>query len=448
MHLTILKFTLLGFLLSGVFAKGFSNGPGHSEGQQASVPLSLQDQRHAIGGKVTDQSGNALPGVTIVVKGSTNGTITDIDGAYLLNNVPDGATLVYSFVGMLTRELKVEGNAALNVVLRENAIGIDEVVAIGYGSMRKSDLTGSVVTVKADDLNSVALPSISNALQGKAAGVHIVSSGTPGSDATIRIRGTGTINNNNPLLVIDGFPTDGGLNQLNMNDIESIQVLKDASATAIYGSRGANGVVIITTKKGNANKSAVNVDYYYGIQQATNMPAMLDAEGFASLHNEMMEQAGLAKNPAFAEPASLGAGTNWVSEMIAPAVMQNLSLSYTGGNDRSTYYVSGNVFDQQGIVLNTGFKRYTIQFNAESKVFDWLKFGNNLTLNNDIKTSGSYSIRNILMALPTLPVYEADGSYAGPVQRPSWDGDIRNPVGAATLIESSTKGYNLRGAIY
>lgn len=443
MHLTILKTTLLCLLLSGITLSGYSRETFYRNGaSQAPV-----NQATKVAGTVSDQQGNALPGVTIVIKGSTTGTITDMDGRYALDHVPAGSKLVFSFVGMISREIAVE-SSVIDVILREDAIGIDEVVAIGYGSLRKSDLTGSVVSVKADDLSSTALPSISNALQGKAAGVHIINSGTPGNDATIRIRGTGTINNNNPLLVIDGFPTDGGLNQLNMNDIESLQVLKDASATAIYGSRGANGVVIITTKKGAANKRQVNVDYYWGLQQATNMPVMLNAEEFATMHNEMMENAGLAKNPAFADPASLGAGTSWVGEMIAPSAMQNLSLSYTGGNDQSTYYVSGSVFDQQGIVLNTGFKRYTVQFNAESKVFEWLKFGNNLTLNHDVKNSGSYSIRNILMALPTLPVYEADGSYAGPVQRPSWDGDIRNPVGAATLIESSTKGYNLRGALY
>jgi TonB-linked SusC/RagA family outer membrane protein len=292
------------------------------------------------------------------------------------------------------------------------------------------------------------LPSISNALQGKAAGVNIISSGVPGTDATIQIRGIGTINDNDPLLVIDGFPTDAGLNQINMNDVESIQILKDASATAIYGSRGANGVVIITTKKGTANKSSVNIDYYYGIQQATNIPKMLNASQFAALNNEMMINAGMETNPAFADPASLGVGTNWVNEMISPAAVQNFSLSYTGGSEKGTYYVSANVYDQDGLVLNTKYKRYTIQFNAESKVFDWLKFGNNISLNNDIKSNGEYDLRNIMMALPTQPVYNEDGSYAGPEERPAWSGDIRNPVGAATLIENSTTGYNLRGGIF
>jgi len=408
----------------------------------------IQTGRKSVKGNVSAVSGERLPGVTIVVKGTTEGTITDIDGNFSLSNISDNAILVFSFVGMQSMEISTAGKNSVEVILKEDAIGLDEVVAIGYGSMKKSDLTGSVASVSTDDLNSMPVPSISDAMQGKAAGVQIISSGTPGSDATIRIRGVGTINNNNPLLVIDGFPTDGGLNQINMNDVESIQILKDASATAIYGSRGANGVVIITTNKGVANKSKLNLDYFYGIQQATNMVEMLNAEQFATLHNEMMENAGMEKNPAFADPSSLGAGTNWVTEMISPATMQNISLSYTGGSDKSTYYVSGNIFDQDGIVLNTNFKRYTIQFNSESKVFDWLKFGNNISLNNDIKSHGDYNIKNTLMALPTQDVYNVDGTYAGPEGRPAWSGDIRNPVGSATVVESTTTGYNLRGGIF
>ena len=204
-------------------------------------------------------------------------------------------------------------------------------------------------------MESLPVPSISDALQGRAAGVQIISQGAPGSDATIRIRGMGTINNNNPLLVIDGVPTMNGLNQLNMNDIASVQILKDASATAIYGS----GVVIITTKKGQSGKGQINVDYSYSIQEATNMIKVLDASQFAALHNDMMANAGLEQNPAYANPSSLGKGTDWLGAVFSPAGMQNLSLSYSGGSDKTSYYVSGNILNQDGIVMNTNYKRYT-----------------------------------------------------------------------------------------
>ena len=407
-----------------------------------------QPQSHPLKGKVTNPKGDPIPGVTIVIKGTTNGTITDFNGNYNLADAPVGTTLVFSFVGMKTREVVLNGEPTLNVIMQEQAIGLDEVVAVGYGYQKKKDLTGSIVSVRTGDMESLPVPSVSDALQGRAAGVQIISNGAPGSDATIRIRGLGTINNNNPLLVIDGVPTQDGLNQLNMNDIESVQILKDASATAIYGSRGANGVVIITTKLGKSGKGNINVDYNYGIQQATNMIKVLDASQFAALHNDMMANAGLEQNPAYANPSSLGKGTDWLGALFSPAGMHNLSVSYSGGSEKTSYYVSGNVLDQDGIVMNTNYKRYTVQFNSESKVFKNVKFGNRLTLNHDIKSKGDYNIGNTIKALPTQPIYNEDGTYAGPEGRPSWDGDIRNPIGSAKLIDNSTNGYNVRGAVY
>jgi len=421
-----------------LFPKGSNGKPSGTKQQQA----------HPLKGKVTNPKGEPIPGVTIVIKGTTNGTITDANGNYTLADVPAGSRLVFSFVGMKPREIVPTGEPTLNVVMQEQTIGLDEVVAVGYGYQKKKDLTGSIVTVKTQDMESLPVPSVSDALQGRAAGVQVISQGAPGSDATIRIRGMGTINNNNPLLVIDGVPTTSGLNQLNMNDIATVQILKDASATAIYGSRGANGVVIITTKKGESGKGQINVDYSYSIQEATNMIKVLDASQFAALHNDMMANAGLEQNPAYANPSSLGKGTDWLGAVFSPAGMNNLSVSYSGGSDKSNYYVSGNILNQDGIVLNTNYKRYTVQFNSESQVFKNVKFGNRLTLNHDIKSKGDYNIGNTIKALPTQPIYNADGTYAGPEGRPSWDGDIRNPVGTAKLIDNSTKGYNVRGAVY
>ena len=408
---------------------------------------SLQIERD-ISGTVVDPSGVPMPGVSVLIKGTSTGTITNMDGKFYLAGVVAQDILVFSFIGMTNKEIVVGENNVLNITLTEDVIGLEEVVAVGYGMLRKSDLTGAVATIETDELNSLPVPSVGNALQGKATGVQVIDNGTPGSDPTFRIRGLGTINNNNPLLVIDGIPTNDGLNQLNANDIESIQILKDASSTAIYGSRGANGVVIITTKKGKGGKGRVEFNAYYGIQQATNLVDVLNATQFAALHNEMMANAGRTQNPAFADPASLGKGTDWVDELFETAPMQNYSMSYSGGNEKTTYYVSGNIFKQEGIISNTGFDKYTMKFNVESQVLKNLKFGNNITMNHDKKYSGDYSVRNTLLALPTLPVYNSDGSYAGPQERPEWDGDIINPVGKSELVDNTTKGYNLLGSVY
>lgn len=405
-------------------------------------------QQKSISGKVTDSSGASLPGVSVVVKGSTTGTITDANGRYSLVNVPANSTLQFSFVGMKGQEIAIGEKTNINVTLAEEAIGIDEVVAVGYGTVKKSDLTGSVAIVKAERLSTIPVASIGEALQGQAAGVQIISSGVPGTDPTFNIRGIGTINENRPLYVIDGIPVSMGLNQLNMNDVESIQILKDASATAIYGSRGANGVIIITTKRGKAGQGQLNFNYYSGFQEATKVVKELNASQFAVLHNEIMGNAGLTKNPAFANPESLGAGTDWLDALYRTASMKNYSFSYSGNHEKTNYYVSGNVFNQDGIVINTGFTRYTIQLNTDTKISERIRFGNNLTLEHDLKKSGNYNIQNTMLALPTQPISRSENSYSGPLGQPIWNGDIVNPIGLAKTVENSTKGYNLLGSVY
>lgn len=417
------------------------------EKKAANAPLAQQDEL-PVRGKVTDSQGEPIPGVTVQIKGTQTGTITDMDGNYSIQ-VPDDATaLIFSFVGMKTRQVMLTGETNVDITLQESVFGLDEVVVVGYGTQQKKDLTGSVASVSDDDIASLAVPSVSDALQGKAAGVQVISTGAPGSDATIRIRGLGTINDNDPLIVIDGIPTKSGLNLLNKDNIESVQILKDASATAIYGSRGANGVVIISTKRGQSDQSNINVRYSYSTQEATNKLDMLNATQFAAMHNDMMANAGREKNPDFADPSSLGVGTDWQNELFGVAPMHNVSVSYSGGNEKTSYYISGNFLDQEGIVMNTGFKRYNLQFNSDSKVFDNVKFGNSLTLTHDSKYSGAYDIGSTLRALPTQPVFNEDGSYAGPVGRPEWVGDIRNPVGSASVIDNSTKGYNVIGSVF
>lgn len=412
----------------------------------ATGPL-LQDGRD-ISGTVTDIKGEPVPGVTIIVQGTTHGTTSDAAGSYQLQNLTDKAVLIFSFIGMNTVEEAVGARTIIDVVLEEDAVGLEEVVAIGYGSMKKKDLTGSVASVSTEDMASLPLASIGEVMQGKAAGVQVIASGTPGNDPTFRIRGTGTINDNDPLFVIDGVPTSSGLNQINMDDVESMQILKDASATAIYGARGANGVIIITTKNGSSGKGQINFNAYYGVQQATGIVDVLNAGEFAALHNDMMRNGGMELNPAYANPESLGEGTDWMGALLRTAPIQNYSLSYAGGNDKTSYYLSGNYFDQEGIVDNTGFKRVSLKFNSKSQITKRVKVGNNLSLNHDNKYSGSYSILNTLRALPTQPIYNEDGSFAGPEDRPAWDGDITNPIGQAEIIENTTKGYNLLGSVY
>lgn len=401
-----------------------------------------------VSGVVVDQKGEALIGVSIMIKGTSTGTITNVDGKFTLPAVNiKNPVLLVSYVGYNPQEVAAKGSS-IKIIMAESSKALEEIVVVGYGSQRKKDLTGSVSVVKTEDLSSLPVPSVSDAMQGRAAGVQVISSGTPGSDATFRIRGTGTINDSNPLFVIDGLPVSSGLNQLNMDDIESLQILKDASATAIYGSRGANGVVIITTKKGKGDKSHINFNYSFGLQEATHTIKMLNASQFATLHNEMMTNAGLAKNPEYSSPESLSAGTDWLDALFCTAPMHNYSFSYSGNSDKSSYYVSGNYLKQDGIVTNTGYSRYTFQLNTESKVLPVLKFGNNLTLNHDIKSSGNYSIKNTMLALPTQPIYRSNGNYSGPVAQPMWGGDIVNPIGLAKTVDNSTLGYNVMGSVF
>jgi TonB-linked SusC/RagA family outer membrane protein len=409
--------------------------------------LAFTQVRKITGQVLSNEENKPLQGVSVVINGTPSATLTNENGEFSISAV-ENAIVSFSYVGYNTHEHRVTGDAKLMVQLTLANKALQEVVVIGYGTQKKADVTGSVASVNAKELKSLPVPNVGEALQGRAAGVQILSSGSPGSNVTIRVRGVGTINNSDPLLVIDGIPTDVPLNILNQDDIASIDILKDASATAIYGSRGANGVVLITTKKGVSGRNHLEFSGFTGVQKATSMVQMLNATQFASLHNEMMLNNGQRQNPAFANPASLGLGTDWLGALFRSAPMQNYSLAYSGGGPNSSYYISGGVLNQDGIVLNTSYRRYTIQVNTNSKVFPWLAFGNNLTMNHDVKKSGAYDIRNTMAALPTQPVLNADGTYSGPVGQASWYGDITNPIGKATLTENNTQGYNILGNIF
>lgn len=405
------------------------------------LPMCMFAQQITVQGVVKDQTGETVIGASVMEKGTTNGTITGINGDFSLNMSPNG-TLVVSFVGYKTQEVQVKGQKQLQVVLSEDAEMLDEVVVIGYGTMKKSDLTGAVSSIGNKDIKDSPVSNLGQAIQGKISGVQIVDAGKPGDNVSIKIRGLGSINNCDPLVVIDGVPTDLGLSSLNMADVERLDVLKDASATAIYGSRGANGVVMITTKRGTEGKGKLAVSANYSFQNATNVPSLLNAAQYAELSNDMMVNSGRNPNPEWANPSELGAGTDWMDELLCTGVMQNYTVSYSGGNEKSHYYVSGGFLDQSGIVKSVNYRRFTFQSNSDAQVLKWLKFSNNITFSADTKKSGSYNIGDALKALPIYPVKNEDGSWSGPDGNSEWYGSTRNPIGPTELNKSQTDGYN------
>ncbi len=405
------------------------------------LPMCIFAQQITVQGVVKDQTGETVIGASVMEKGTTNGTISGIDGDFSLNMSSNG-TLVVSFVGYKTQEVQVKGQKQLQVVLSEDAEMLDEVVVIGYGTMKKSDLTGAVSSIGNKDIKDSPVSNLGQAIQGKISGVQIVDAGKPGDNVSIKIRGLGSINNCDPLVVIDGVPTDLGLSSLNMADVERLDVLKDASATAIYGSRGANGVVMITTKRGTEGKGKLAVSANYSFQNATNVPSLLNAAQYAELSNDMMVNSGRNPNPEWANPSELGAGTDWMDELLRTGVMQNYTVSYSGGNEKSHYYVSGGFLDQSGIVKSVNYRRFTFQSNSDAQVLKWLKFSNNITFSADTKKSGSYNIGDALKALPIYPVKNEDGSWSGPDGNSEWYGSTRNPIGPTELNKSQTDGYN------
>jgi len=429
----------------------------------------IQQQKN-VSGKITDSSGSPLPGVSIVVKGTTTGTITDVDGNYTLTNVPAGATLVFSFIGMETQELAVTGQARINVVMQESTIGIEEVVAIGYGSVKKSDLTGAVSSVNSDDLKNRVGATFDQLMTGRAAGVNIVqSSGEPGAGVTIKVRGSASVNaGTSPLYVIDGYAMDNGsmdvnngaefdgntarnpLTSLNPSDIESVEILKDASATAIYGARGANGVIIITTKKGSPGKPVIAYDAYYGIQNVAHKIDVLTAPEYRTALNELIAAGASSASDSV---AVFNGGTDWQDEIfVKRAPIQSHNLSIRGEKDAINYFVSLNYFDQDGVVMSSGYKRYGARANLTINPSEKLQFGINFNTNYD-KTddvSTGFGINGeagaIYAALnfdPTLPVKDENGDYVI-----SSALDMDNPIASAKGKEATSNAYRTFGTVY
>lgn len=332
-------------------------------------------------GKVTTDAGEALVGVSVVLKGTTTGTVTDVDGKYSLNVPEENAVLVFSFIGYVSEEIPVGNQTVIDVKLLEDLKALEEVVVVGYGTQKKSVVTGAISSVKAKDLETMPVNRIEQALQGRTAGLIIAaSSGQPGSSASVMVRGITTLNNNNPLWVVDGVVIDaGGIGYLNQSDIESIEVLKDAASQAIYGARAAAGVILVTTKKGKSGALRVSYNGFYGTSAPARKLDLLNATEYATLRNEASVADG--KGILFSDPASLGAGTDWQNAIFNDnAKRQNHELSISGGNDISTFYASFGYLKQEGIVATeiSKYNRTNLRVNTTHKIKPWLKFGQNL----------------------------------------------------------------------
>ena len=310
--------------------------------------LEMFAQQLTVKGVVKDATGESIIGASVLVKGTTNGTITDFDGNFILTNVPNDAIIEITFVGYLPQSMKAT-STPLNVILKEDTQTLDEVVVIGYGVQKKSVVTASIAKVGSDELSQTAPVRVDNALKGLAAGVQVsTQNGQPGSGSKIRIRGTGTINNSDPLYIVDGMPVGGGIDNINPSDIASIEVLKDAASAAVYGARAANGVVLVTTKKGTLGKVKVSYDFSYGWQTAWKKRDMLNASQYATLMNEAAAYAG--EEPLYAN-TNLGAGTNWQNVLFNDnAPVQNHQLSVSGASEKVNYYFSLGYYDQEGII--------------------------------------------------------------------------------------------------
>lgn len=381
-------------------------------------------------GTVIDNSGVPVIGASIQIKGSTTGTITDIDGKFTLDVSPNDI-LVVSYIGYATQNIKVGNKTSFNIVLKEDNKTLDEVVVVGYTTQKKADLSGAVASVKMDEVGDMAVTGINHALQGKMSGVTVYqTSGAPGASASIRVRGLGTIGNNDPLYVIDGMPADN-MNDVNPSDIERIDVLKDAASAAIYGSRAANGVVIIQTKKGKkSEKINVTFNTHHGFNTATKKINLLDAAGRNLIHTEAYQNDGLEVPEYYTSPIGSVTRTDWQDEIYSTGYTGNYDLGLSGGSERARYNVALGYLDQNGILKNSGFDRVNFRVNTEMDITKNFKFGENLMITHSVQSivptyGAGGAISGALVFDPSVPVYTEDGGYSGSGELGT---DMRNPV--------------------
>ncbi|APQ16744.1 TonB-dependent receptor [Maribacter hydrothermalis] len=445
-----------------------------SEVKKENTPTIIPPQDFTINGVVQDQNGQPLPGANILEKGTTNGTQTDFDGNFELSVNSGDAILSVTYIGFSSKEIPINGQSSLTIVLEESAAALDEIVVVGYGTQKKSDLTGSVSSLKSEDLNPGANASVDQMMLGRAAGVQInQSSSAPGGGLSIRIRGASSLNaSNEPLYVIDGFPIDNSpnlgsgnaaevsdnqspnnpLNSLNPADIQSIEILKDASATAIYGSRGANGVVMITTKKGRSGKMSVTYDVYSGIQSVAKTIDVLSTSEYITAINDLSQEQGNAPVFSAQDITNIGNGNFWQDQVFRSAPITSHNLSVGGGSDNTSVYASFNYFDQEGVVKNSGIKKYTGRINVDSNIGEKAKIGLNFNTslikdNNNIDgiqtNENAGPIYSSLLYDPTEPIYNADGTFSQ-----SANLTVNNPVTLVNGILSQNETNRTFGNAY
>lgn len=407
-----------------------------------------------ISGSVSDASdGTTLPGVSILIKGTTQGTSTDINGKYLLDVPSEESILVFSFIGYQTLELTVSGKSKIDVNLVPEVSMLNELVVVGYSTQKKKDLTGAVSVVDMKKIGNAPYANVVQAMQGKVSGVTITQDGQPGTGRTnIRIRGLNTFNNNAPLYVVDGIPTTEDINNLNPNDIESIQVLKDASSASIYGSRSAGGVIIVTTKKGTKGKLKVDAGFQYGVQTLANKIDLLDAKEWGDVYWIAAKNSGITpklptmygegQTPVISTTPFIipnqkqiyqytPTGTDWYKEIYQNAPSQQYYVNFSNGNDKGSYFLGISYFNQEGMIQYTNFDRVTVRANTEFKITDWIKVGENLSISSTNQVQiGSQQGQDgipldVLRQHPLLPVYDVRGNYAGKI---SGYPDVRNMV--------------------
>jgi TonB-linked SusC/RagA family outer membrane protein len=417
------------------------------------IPLKSSAQDQTITGRILDPEGLELIGVNIVIKGTTIGTITSLTGDFTLTIPEDieDPIIVVSYIGYQSQEIPVGTAAEFNLQLLADNELLDEVVVTGYSSIRKSNITGAVSTIGAEELTKLPVSDIDRALTGKVSGVRVnQATGAPGDAVTIRIRGVGTIGNNDPLYVIDGIPTKGALNVISPSDIESITILKDASSAAIYGSRSANGVVVITTKKGRSGKQIVTYNGYYGIQKHGKLTPMVNTEEYIAIYNE----AALADDRDIITPdiAATFDDVNHLEAIFQTAPVQSHQLSISGGSEKSQYHISGDYFNQKGIILNSFYNRYSFKANVNSQLNKRLRVNVNTnfahTIRNIISNSGDGSssdkgsvVRYAFFRTPGTSIYKENGDYVDLPPNPKFLGDGYNPVGLANHFDDKERKY-------
>ncbi|HEY4785523.1 MAG TPA: SusC/RagA family TonB-linked outer membrane protein, partial [Bacteroidales bacterium] len=413
--------------------------------------------KHKVTGKVVSTSDNTpVPGASVRIKGTNIGTVTDVDGNFSVE-VTDNDVLVISYLGFLSDEVSVAGQTSIDVKLVNDISQLDEVVVIGYGSVKRKDLTGSVSSITGAELRKTVPTTFDQALQGKVAGVMVQQiSGQPGGGVSVQVHGVSSISgSNSPLYVIDGViistPSDPGdgsgsnpLNTINPSEIESIDVLKDASATAIYGSQATNGVIVITTKRGHEGTPRVTYDFNYGYQEIPKKLPTVNLQQFATLINARAQVWGFDNRAEFVNPQYLGTGTDWQKELFRKAPMSNHALTVSGGDEKTQYLLSASYFDQEGIALGSDFKRYSVRLNLDNKTTKWLKIGTSLQLahvDENVTSTTSEVIQQSLSLTPDIPVKNPDGSWGGVTNTAGWITPVNNPVAIAMLV-TDTKGRN------